>query len=79
MQEVIIKKPEQLRRALLCTATEYVRNDGSLALYGKGVIVGMVQCLMAQGATYERAWAIIKAHLPENTSKQCLPKDWTLA
>jgi hypothetical protein len=74
-----MKKPQRLRDLLQCTADAYVNNDGMLATYGKGVIVGMVQCLMAQGASYDRAWSIVKEHLPERVSKQCLPKDWTLA
>ena len=74
-----MKKPEQLRNALICTSADYVQNDGILAAFGKGTIMGMVHCLMAQGASYERAWSIIKDHLPEKVSIHCIPKDWTLA
>ena len=71
-----MKKPERLRNFLQVCSQQHVRNDMLLGAYAKGVIEGMVQCLMAQGATYERAWAIVKHHLPDKVSKQAIPKDW---
>ena len=49
------------------------------AMFAQGAIEGAVACLMAQGATYDRAWEIVKAHLPEHTSSYAIPKGWKFA
>ena len=50
-----MKYSERLRILLTCTAKHNVQNSGMAAAYAKGVIEGAVTCLMAQGATWERA------------------------
>lgn len=73
-----MKYSERLRILLTCTAKHNVQNSGMAAAYAKGVIEGAVTCLMAQGATWERAWSIVQESLPQTVSVHAIPKDWPL-
>ena len=68
-----MKELPYLRKFLRCTSKATVGNDCLLNNFAKGAIKGAVACLMGQGASYERAWAIVQHHLPEHISKYAIP------
>ena len=72
----MFKNDKWLKNFLYCTSKGNVGNDCRPAEFAKGAIEGAVAVLMAQGATFDKAWALVKAHLPETVSPHAIPKGW---
>ena len=66
-----------LQNFLYCSSKTSIGTDPRPAEYAKGAIEGMVSLLMAEGATYNKAWSIVRTHLPESVSPYAIPKGWT--
>ena len=65
--------PNILKGALFNTATDETQTD---VRYARGVVVGAVSCLMAQGKSFEQAMEVLRKHLPDNYNKDTIPPYW---
>ena len=61
---------------LIDTLYNLSEKSGSSTDYGRGVLVGVVCTLMAQGRTLQQAVAEVKKYLPEDWRLECIPSSW---
>jgi hypothetical protein len=51
-------------------------HSGSSRTYAKGVIVGVTTTLMANGYSWEAAFELVKANLPNDCLEGVIPESW---
>ena len=67
-----MKKMTTLRDALYYTHEK----SGASIEEGRGIVVGIVSCLMAQEKTFKYALEIVRCSLPFDYRKECIPESW---
>jgi hypothetical protein len=55
-------------------------HSGASIEYAEGVLLGLVAALMdchpSTAGSFDKSWAIVKAHLPADYRKKCVPEPW---
>lgn len=72
MSRIKIKDPNTLTGALYFVDPASKTNS-KLA---RGMVVGIVTCLMAQGLEFEDAIQVIKPYMPKSINHEAMPSDW---
>lgn len=68
----MIKHPNILRDSLYNLSPD----SGSTTQYNRGIVLGIVSLLMAEGKSFEESINIVKNHLPKDFHYSQVPTAW---
>lgn len=75
MKKIKILNENTLKDAMYNMSVDCAKTDSNKA-YGKGILVGIVACLMAQGYTFDYALSEAKKYAPRDYVDSCVPPSW---